>query len=177
MVPAQIVFPASRLDRCCHVKAGCISGMLRLERFSIRYPLGICTLPQRRMETRRRRGGRMGTVCHVDVPVDGYPIHAADVADNPTDLGRLGTLTDDAVRKLADGHVLQLSPSDDTRSVVASLCACLVSGHFFEVGKTGKPREAQWMASSRPVFVLAMSRTPLSTGERNKCHTARAGRV
>ena len=58
----------------------------------------------------------MGTVCHVDVHVDGYPIHAADVADNPTDLGRLGTLTDDAVRKLADGHVLQLSRSDGTFS-------------------------------------------------------------
>jgi hypothetical protein len=53
-------------------------------------------------------GGRAQNVGHLELAVDGQPIHAADVPSS-AQLSRLGEMSDDAIKAIADGHVLKLS--------------------------------------------------------------------
>ena len=56
--------------------------------------------------------GRPDTVGRAELFVDGVAIHSALVPPNSAHLGRLGQLSDEAIKVLADGHVLELANSD-----------------------------------------------------------------
>lgn len=59
-------------------------------------------------------GGRADNVGHVELAVDGNPIHVVNVLPNANHLGRLGQLTDQAIKELADGRVLELANANGT---------------------------------------------------------------